>query len=681
MSKLSKFKNTEGKKFLLIGAPNTGKSTIFNLLTTSTALVSNIDRMTTDHTMGKIKSSHDHLIDLPGTYNLSHPIAEEKETHYHLIHHDVDAIVNVVSAFSIQRDLFLTIQCIETGMLNTLCVNMIDLINLKYMNWKRLSKKLNGINIVFSRSNRNKNTKNILDSMYHSKCVNPNVVKYSDEIEEWIKKYSKVLPELNVSKRFAALMLLENNEYFIEQLKKHCKKEFRAVTKLLAKTKDKHYLEEIRQTKIDFIANLLKECKYDKNQYLKVNLTKQNRFDHYFLKKWIGIPAFFIIAIAIYYLAFGSYAGGWLQQNFNQALTNTNWGLAHWMLVGFNNIHAPVWLSSMIVEGIFGGLFTVLSFIPSIVILYICVTIIQQVGLLSRVSILLDNALSKFGISGRSIVNLLTAFGCNVPAIMLARSSSSRTERIISVLIIPFIPCATKIIVIAAISNAVFGLTFGWLFILGAVVVSAIIALILGLTFSKTIFRKEKSFFCVEMVNWNGIDLRIMFKNVWQTIKGFLKKALLVITIANLGFWALLHLGNVEGVYIDTFANPQLINESALAYVGRGLSYIMYPVFGGRSWQLTSSLIAAIPAKELALTTLQMMAGDLPVETLFASKAVAVSFMIFMLYYIPCIPSINTMRSEVGHKYALINIGVSFATAYVLSTIVYWTIHGIGMIA
>ncbi|MCQ3907699.1 MAG: hypothetical protein MJ219_02995 [Mycoplasmoidaceae bacterium] len=115
----------------------------------------------------------------------------------------------------------------------------------------------------------------------------------------------------------------------------------------------------------------------------------------------------------------------------------------------------------MIVEGIFGGLFTVLSFIPSIVILYICVTIIQQVGLLSRVSILLDNALSKFGISGRSIVNLLTAFGCNVPAIMLARSSSSRTERIISVLIIPFIPCATKIIVIAAISNAVFGLTYG----------------------------------------------------------------------------------------------------------------------------------------------------------------------------------------------------------------------------
>ncbi|MCQ3907698.1 MAG: hypothetical protein MJ219_02990 [Mycoplasmoidaceae bacterium] len=121
--------------------------------------------------------------------------------------------------------------------------------------------------------------------MYHSKCVDPNVVKYSDEIEKWIEKYTKVLPSLNVSKRFAALMLLENNEYFIAQLKKHCRKQSIAISKLLAKTKDKNYLEQIRQTKINFIEKLLKECQYDEKRYLKVNLTKQNRFDHYFLKK------------------------------------------------------------------------------------------------------------------------------------------------------------------------------------------------------------------------------------------------------------------------------------------------------------------------------------------------------------------------------------------------------------
>lgn len=677
MSKLSKFRNTEGNTYLLIGAPNTGKSTIFNLLTTSTAIVSNIDRMTTEHTMGRIKHSHNYLVDLPGTYNLSHPIAEEKETHYHLLHHKVDAVVNIISAFSIQRDLFLTLQCIETGMLNTLCVNMVDLINPKSINWDKLSKKLNNLKIVLSRSNRNKNTQNVLKSLYNSKKVNPNVVTYSKEIENWIAKYEKVLPDMNVSKRFAALMLLENNSYFISQLKDHHPGYWNEINKILTKTRDKHYIEEIRTTKKLFVDKLLEECSNKKKKYLKVNLTKQNKFDHYFLKKWIGIPAFLLIAIAIYYLAFGSYAGGWLQQNLGQALTNQNWGLSHWLIVGFNNINAPEWVSSMIVNGILGGLFMVITFIPCIAILYICVTIIQQVGLLSRVSILLDNALSKFGISGRSIVNLLTAFGCNVPAIMLARSSSSRKERIISVLIVPFIPCATKIIVIAAVANAVFGLTFGWLFLVGAVILSGVIALTLGLTFSKTMFRKQKSFFCVEMVNWNGIDFRIMFKNVWQTIKGFLKKALLTITIANLVFWALLHLGNVPGVYINTTEHPELINKSVLAYIGYGLAYPMYPVFGSLRWDLTTSLIAAIPAKELSLTTLQMLAQNgQTIKDLF-TPALAVSFMIFVLYYVPCLPSINTMRTEVGRKNALLNIGISFATAYVLATAAYWIGFGI----
>lgn len=681
MSKLSNFRNHEGNTYLLIGAPNTGKSTIFNLLTTSTAIVSNIDRMTTEHTMGKIRHSQNYLVDLPGTYNLSHPIAEETETHYHLLHHKVDAVVNIVSAFSLQRDLFLTLQCIETGMLNTLCVNMIDLINQKAINWNQLSKKLNGLKIVLCRSNRNKNTKDILNSLYHSKKINPNVVTYSNEIETWIEKYEKVLPDMSVSKRFAALMLLENNQYFIKQIQDHYAAYWEGISKIYAKTKAKDYLTQIRDTKIAFINKLLDDCSRKNQDYLKVNLQKQNKFDHYFLKKWIGIPLFLLVAIAIYYLAFGSYAGGWLQQGFGKCLTNTDWGLAHWLNRMFDAWNAPQWVSSMFVDGIFGGLFMVLTFIPCIAILYICVTIIQQVGLLSRASILLDNALSKFGISGRSIVNLLTAFGCNVPGLMLARSSSSKKERIISVLIIPFIPCATKIIVISAIANAVFGLNFGWIFIVGAVLLSATIALILGLTFSKTLFRKQKSFFCVEMVNWNGIDVRIMLKNVWQTIKGFLKKALLTITIANLIFWALLHLGSVPGVYINTVDNPQLIEQSALAYIGKGLSYILYPVLGSADWKLTTSLIAAIPAKELTLTTLNMMTGSAPIETLFANKALAVSFMIFVLYYVPCLPAINTMRTEVGRKNMLLNIGISFATAYVLATMAYWIGFGFSMVA
>lgn len=665
MSRLSKYKDINAKKFLLIGAPNVGKSTIFNILTSSTTLVSNIDRMTTEHCIGKIKKTNDYLIDLPGIYNLSHPIAEEKETHYHLLHHDVNAIVNVVSAFSIQRDLFLTIQCIETGLLNTLCINMIDLIKTNALDWKKISQKLNNINIVLSRSNRKKNTDKIIDSMYNNQKVNPCVVTYSKEIEQLITQYSNVLPELNISKRFASIMFLENNLYFINFFKQKYAKYWPKVESLLNKTKTKNFYLEIRQTKFKFIDQILKEAKYDNKNYLKTNISLQNKFDHYFLKKWIGIPSFILITILIYYLAFGTYAGGWIQQQFSEVLTNKNWGLTYWINKLF--INSPNWINSLFVDGILGGLFIVLAFIPPIFILHICVTIIQQIGLLSRVSILLDNMLSKFGISGRSIVNLLTAFGCNVPAIMLARSSSSKKEQIISILMIPFIPCATKILVISSLSNVIFGQMYSWIFILLTIVVSGTIALMLGLTFSKTLFRKSKTFFCVEMVNWNGIDVRVMLKSTWQLIKNFLKKAILTITLANLIIWILLHVG-IHG-YIPSNGN---LENSLLYWISKGLSYPMWPVFGQLNWKLSASLIAGLPAKEAIYSTLiQVSSGVDGVKTIF-NYQLSISFMIFVLYYVPCFPSIKVMFDEIHWKKTLASIGICLTTAYLLASSAYW---------
>lgn len=665
MSKLSKHKDINVKKFLLIGAPNVGKSTIFNILTSSTTLVSNIDRMTTEHNMGKIKKTKDYLIDLPGIYNLSHPIAEEKETHYHLLHHDVNAIVNVVSAFSIQRDLFLTIQCIETGLLNTLCINMIDLIKTNALDWKKISQKLNNAKIILSRSNRNKNTKKIIDSLYYSKKVDPHVVTYSKEIEQWISEYSNVMPELNISKRFASIMFLENNSYFINFISENFPKHWPKIEKILVKTKTKNFYSKIRQTKFKFIDQILTEAKYDNENYLKINIPLQNKFDHFFLKKWIGIPSFIFITILIYYLAFGTYAGGWIQQLFSEALTNQNWGLSHWISKLLAN--APDWINSMFVDGILGGLFVILAFIPPIFILHVCITIIQQIGLLSRVSILLDNILSKFGISGRSVINLLTAFGCNVPAIMLARSSSSKKEQIISILMIPFIPCATKILVISSLSNIIFGSMYGWIFVLLAIAISGSIALILGLTFSKTLFRKSKTFFCVEMVNWNGVDLRVIFKSVWQIIKCFLKKAVLTITLANLLIWTLLHVGT-QG-YIPSNGN---LENSLLYWVSKALSYPMWPVFGQLNWKLTACLIAGLPAKEAIYSTLiQVSLGIEGIKTIF-NYNLSISFMIFVLYYIPCFPTIKVMFDEIHWKKTLINITISLSSAYLLATSVYW---------
>lgn len=687
MSKLSKFTKETSNKYLLVGAPNVGKSTIFNLLTNSTAIVSNIDRMTTEHTKGRIKKTQDYLIDLPGIYNLSHPIAEEKETHYHLIHGQVDGMLNVISAFSIQRDLYLTLQCIETGQLNTLAINMVDLINTKSIKWRLLSKKLNGVKIFLTRSNRNKNVKDLVHSLQHSRKIDPKIVTYSKDIEDKIEQLSQLLPTMSVSKRFASLMLLENNEYFIEQLSKHFPGAYKDIKTILDTFKNNNYLEEIRNTKEKFISKLLKECGYEPQTYLKINLSKQNRFDHFFLKKWIGIPLFILIVLAIYYLAFGNWAGGWIQTHLSDALTNQDWGLAHWMTVGFNNIHAPDWATSLVVDGIFGGVFVILAFIPTIIILYFLITIIQQVGLLSRVSILLDSALSKFGISGRSVVNLLTAFGCSVPALMLARSSSSKKERVISTLITPFVSCTTKVVVISAIVTAmtpVFG-NLGWLCIFGFVVMSGFVALMMGLTFSKILFRKQKSFFCVEVVNWNGIDLRIILKNVGQQLLGFVKKTILIIVIANICFWALMHLSTSQYVFVSNqmiATDPKLAQTTILYYIGHGLSYVFYPIFGGLQWQLSGALVAGIPAKELILTNLNLVTAN-NIGSLFAGQfgpALALSFITFMMFYIPCVPAMNTLRSEVGWKNLGINLLSGFLVGYTLAAIMYWASYGICMV-
>ena len=664
MSRLSKYKDINAKKFLLIGVPNVGKSTIFNLLTSSTTMVSNVDRMTTEHSIGKIKKTKDYLIDLPGIYNLSHPIAEEKETHYHLLHHDVNAIVNVVSAFSIQRDLFLTIQCIETGLLNTLCINMVDLINTNALDWEKIGKKLNNVKIILTRSNRKKNIDRIVDSIYYNKKVNPNIVTYSNEIEQWIAKYSRILPELNISKRFASIMFLENNLYFIDFFRKNYSKYWPKINYLLTKTKAMDFYHKIRQAKFKFINQILADAKYDNKNYLRTNINLQNRFDHFFLKKWIGIPVFILITILIYYLAFGTYAGGWIQQGFSQALTNKDWGLVYWINKLFVNV--PIWINSMFVDGILGGLFIIIAFIPPIFILHICIAIIQQTGLLSRVSILLDNALSRFGISGRSIINLLTAFGCNVPAIMLSRSSSSKKEQIISILMIPFIPCATKILVISSLCSIVFGQMYSWIFILLAIVLSGSIALILGLIFSKKLFRRTKTFFCIEMVNWNGVDVLIMLKSVWQVIKSFLKKAILTITLANLLIWLLLHIGT------NGYITDGNLENSLLYWMAKILSYPMWPIFGQLNWKLTASLIAGLPAKEAIYSTLiQVSLCENGIKTIF-NYNLSISFMIFVLYYIPCFPSIKMMLDEIHWKKTIASICINFTIAYFLALSSYW---------
>jgi ferrous iron transport protein B len=298
----SRFKNIK-QTYLLIGSPNVGKSTFFNKITTSTAMVSNVDRLTVEDTLGRYRQDKTiGLVDLPGVYNLSHPVDEEKVVSHELFNEHFDKIINIVGAQSIQRDLMLTLQCIETGMLNTVVVNMIDEVVKDGINTKKLSKYLNNATVVSTQANRNRGIDLAERSSINSKFVDPNVVVYSNRVESYIRKLSEVLPTRKISNRFYSLMLLEGNQYIKEELEKHFSSSYVKVKKILGNV---CLYDEIIETKKAYIQKIIINATgASKPNYLKIAQLEHHKADKILLNKWIGIPAFLLLMVAIYFISF-----------------------------------------------------------------------------------------------------------------------------------------------------------------------------------------------------------------------------------------------------------------------------------------------------------------------------------------------------------------------------------------
>ena len=672
--------------YLLIGTPNVGKSTFFNKVSKSTANVSNIDRLTTSSTVGKIKKHKNKVIvDLPGIYNLSHPIDEEVVVAKQICDCKFKKIINIIGAQSIQRDLLLSIQAIETGLMSTLIINMVDEVNHESLDIDKFSKCLSNIKIIKVMANKNVGIKESINSILKDKTVDPKVVKYDQLTESCVEKISKILPDSKISKRFYALMILENNRYVIEAVKNQLKDNYQKIQDILDEHKDIDFTTSLRNQRTQFIEKILNNCIKklpDKNYFQKINKTRQRKVDRVILNGWVGVPLLILLLLAIYYLSFGPYAGGTLQKLLSEDFFE-NIVCAKWLNTLFLDIfHANQWTTELFVNGIFSGFFTIISFCVPIIILFTLVNLIQQVGIISRISILLDRAFDKFGLSGRSVVNLMTGFGCNVPSILMARSSNSKKEKIISILISPFISCSARAIVFSTICNMIFGMSLGWIGVTLLLLTSGLVALLVGLFFSKTMFRKHKSFFFVEMVDWRKPDIVVVFKNVWFQLKDFIVKTATILLIANFIIWLFSHVGP------NGLLTSDQINQSLFSYMAYGLNYLMYP-FGTNTslgfvgnpdgWKMTLSLVTAFPAKEIALSNMTTLFGSTEAFQTFIrlNVPIGISYMVILLLYLPCTATISIMRKEGNWELVFIHIGTSLTISYVLGLIAYWVSFGI----
>lgn len=673
-------KKLGNKLNLLIGPPNVGKSSFFNRITWQNSNVGNIDKVTTTTKLGGLRFDKKiKFLDMPGVYSLDPNTMEESIVIEFLMQKQFDKVVNVISASSLKRDLMLTIALLESGLLDNLVINMIDEVGENSINQFKMIRLL-GVNVDTISVLKNKNIKLAINNIVNFSNKKEFNLKYPDEIELLISKISNILNlNVNVSNRFIAIQLLEGNLYIQKILQESnllssCLEIIHASSfKTLDKTK-----KIIRNTKNIFINHLYINCVNNETKDVQIKKIQNHRkIDKYLLNKWIGIPIFIVIMFAIYYLSFGPYAGGWITEQWTGALEK----LQDIIKTSMNNANIQGFWVNFVGDGLFGGIFTVFGFLPYMIFVFGLIFIVEQTGFLSRISVILDKQLERFGLSGRSIITLLTGIGCNIVSILTARNSQSQKEKKIIILISPFLACTARLAVFTWIGSALVGINYAWLISIALTILSGVVSLAFGLFFSTTMFRKKNTFFLTELPPWRRPKLFLLFKSIGNEIWGFTKRVITIIAIVNLVMFLLLNISPRIGLIHEPIYSGSFNYQSAslLEYISLGFKYIFYPIGLGEDWRLSMSLLAAAPAKELAASNLELLFSSSEnfknsIGLLKAPIATSTSYLFFLIFYTPCLSTTVTLKKEGGWKLMGIHLLSAFLFAYTLSLVCYGVI-------
>ena len=637
--------------FALVGNQNCGKTTLFNQLTGSNQHVGNFPGVTVDSKEGVMRGAKGcSVVDLPGIYSLRPYTAEEIVTRDFILNQKPDGIINIVDATNIERNLYLTLQLLEMQIPMVLALNMMDEVrgNGGTIDVQKMSDEL-GIPVVPIAAAKNEGIEELVDSAVRAARTRtlPKRVDFCDDgpVHRCIHAVSHLIEDhaqaAGMARRFAATKLIEGDEDIISRLLLN-QNELEMVEHSIVEMEDEGKLDRnaaIASMRYDHIERLCSKtvvkCRESREHLRSV------RIDRVLTNKYAALPIFVGIMLLIFWLTFDVVGAG-LQDLLALGISRLSAAVDHGLTAyGMN----PV-VHSLIIDGIFAGVGSVVSFLPIIVVMFFFLSILEDTGYMARVAFVMDKLLRKIGLSGRSFVPMLIGFGCTVPAVMATRTLPSARDRRLTILLTPFMSCSAKIPIYAVFTAAFFPqhavLAMALLYF-GGMVVGVLISLLLN----HTVFRGNPVPFVMELPNYRLPTLKSVAMLLWDKARDFLQRAFTVIFVATLAIWFLesfdLHLNFVT----DS-------SRSLLASVGRILAPVFRPL-GFEDWRVTTALITGFTAKEAVVSTLGILTGagtehlSAALSGLFTPLS-AVSFLTFTLLYTPCVAAIAAIGRELGGK-------------------------------
>ncbi len=663
--------------FALVGNQNCGKTTLFNALTGSNQHVGNFPGVTVEQKSGEVKGVKNcSVVDLPGIYSLRPYTQEEIVSRDFIINQKPDCIINIIDATNIERNLYLTLQLLELRVPTVIALNMMDEVyaNGGTVDVQQLS-RLIGIPVVPISAVKGEGVSELIDRVVDTarKKALPGVTDFCADdspvhrcIHAVIHLIQDHADRLGVSSRFCTAKLIEGDPELAGRLEldenerellEHCIVQMESESGL-----DRNAaLADMRYSFIEgVVSKTVVKCHESREHARSV------RMDRVLTGKYTAIPTFLAIMFLIFYLTFnviGSALSDWLSLGIDALTGLVDRGLTAY---GIN----PV-VHSLVIDGIFAGVGSVLSFLPIIVTLFFFLSILEDTGYMARVAFVMDRPLRKLGLSGRSFVPMLIGFGCSVPAIMATRTVSSDRDRKMTILLTPYMSCSAKIPIYAVFAAAFFpqnrGLAMICLYALG-IVMGIIVALIL----KSTAFRGQPVPFVMELPNYRMPSLKSVGLLLWEKAKDFLERAFTVIFMATVLIWFLQTFDTRLNVVADSA-------DSLLALIGQLIAPVFRPL-GFADWRMVTALISGFTAKEAVVSTLAVLLGTNVANLSSALGSVfnpitAVSFLVFTLLYTPCVAAVATIRRELGSAVKTIGVvimqcSVAWLTAFVIYNVI-----------